>query len=359
MKKKYIWIIGAIIIVGGGYYWYSKNQSATQPVQYKTTAVEKGMLVVSIVGSGQAEAVNQVDLKPVVAGDAIEVMNVYVKNDQAVKKGALIALLDSQDAQKAVRNAELDLEITKNKYIQAGRDYRKDIINKLSLQSQELSVKQKENSLSDAKEKLNDYYLRAPFDGIVTGLNVGAGDSVSRSDVVASVITKDVRAKVSINEIDAPQVKVGNKATIKISALSDVMITGKVTKIDTIGQTTQGVVSYDAEISLDEQNELLKPGMSISAAIIIDVKQDVMMVPNSALKNKNGQSFVEKLERARTVQVKVETGLANNTDTEIVNGLSAGEKVITQTIGSNAAAKTMTSGTGSGLRLPGMGGGLH
>jgi len=356
MNKKYIAII-AIVVIGGGFYWYSKSTSNNQPVQYKTAVVEKGTLVVSVAGSGQAEAVNQVDLKPVIAGDAIEVVVVYVKNDQAVKKGDMIALLDSKDAQKSVRNALLDLESAKNKYSQVKTDYNKDKLTRTDKQAQKITVTQKENSLGDAREKLSDYYVRAPFDGIVTGLNVSVGDSVSRSDVLASVITRDVHAKVSINEIDAAQVKVGNKATIKLNALADTTITGKVTKIDTIGQTTQGVVSYNAEIAFDNQNELLKPGMSISAAIIIDVKQDVVIVPNSALKNKSGQSYVEILEGATPRQVNVEIGAANNAETEILSGINVGNTVVTQTIDPNVAAKTTT---GSGMRLPGMGGGgLH
>jgi RND family efflux transporter MFP subunit len=355
MKKKYIAVI-AIAVIGGGYFWYSKTHSAIQPVEYRTATVEKGNLIVSISASGQAEAVSQVDLKPVVAGDAIEVMNVYVKNDQLVKKNDLIALLDSKDAQKSVRNAELSLDSAKNKYVQAKRDFDHNTINRLSLDSQEVAYEQSKNSLADAKEKLADYSIRAPFDGIVTGLSVNAGDSVSRSDVLASVITQDVHATVSINEIDASQVKVDNKAIIKIGALGDATLTGKVTKIDTIGQTAQNVVSYNAEISFDEQNELLKPGMSVSASIITEVKQDVVIVPNGAVKSQNGSSYVEVMKDGATVpqQVPVEIGLANNTDTEIVSGLKVGDKVVTQTINPNATSTTTTGG--SGVRLPGIGG---
>lgn len=351
MNKKYLAII-VIVVIGGGYYWYNKAYPSIQPVQYKTAMVEKGPLVISVSASGQVEAVNQVDLKPVVAGDAIEVVKVYVKNDQVVKKGDLIALLDSKDAQKSVRNAELNLIGAEAKYKQAKRDFDHDAINKLNLEQQKVSLRQSQNSLTDAKEKLNDYSVRAPFDGIVTGLSVGAGDSVSRSDVLASVITRDVQAKVSINEIDAPLVKVGSKVTIKIGALPGVTITGKVIKIDTIGQIIQNVVSYNAEISFDEQNELLKPGMSVSAAIIIDVAQNVIKVPNSAVKNKGGQNYVEILNGKSPTQISIEIGVTNNIETEIVSGIKIGDKVVTQVINPNA--KTTTSG--SGLRLPGMSG---
>ncbi|MDZ4385574.1 MAG: efflux RND transporter periplasmic adaptor subunit [Candidatus Moranbacteria bacterium] len=358
VKKHYLWIVGALVIAGGSYYWYAKTHPKVEAVQYKTAIVEKGTLITSVSGSGQAEAVNQVDIKPVVAGDAIDVINVYVKNEQAVKKGELIALLDNEDAQKTVRNAELSLESAKAKYAQAKRDFDHETINRLSLDGQMVTLEQSKNSLADAKEKLNDYYIRAPFDGIATGISVGAGDSVSRSDVLASVITKDVKAKVSINEIDASQVKVGNKVTIKISALADATIIGKISKIDTIGQTSQNVVSYDAEIAFDNQNELLKPGMSVSASVITGVKQDVITVPNSAIKTQNGSSYIETLNSGTVPQqVPVQIGLANNSETEITNGLNVGDIIVTQTVNSNASSSA-TTGSGSGVRLPGLGG-LH
>lgn len=360
LKKYYVWIIVAAVLAGGSYYWYAKTHPEAMAVQYKTTVVKKGTLTTSVSASGQAEAVSQVDLKPVVAGDAIDVINVYVKNEQSVKKGELIALLDNEDAQKTVRNAKLNLESAKVKYTQAKRDFDHESINRLSLEAQEVSLEQSKNSLADAQEKLNDYYIRAPFDGIVTGLSVEAGDSVSRSDVLASVITRDVQAKVSINEIDAAQVEVGNKAIIKVSALSDAVIEGKVVKIDTIGQTSQNVVSYDAEISFDGQNELLKPGMSVSATIITGVKQDVLTVPNGAIKTQGSDNYVEVLGNggADPRQVPVGIGLANNSETEITSGLAEGDKVVTQTV-NRSAADAASSSNGNSLRLPGLGGGLR
>ena len=356
IKKHYILIIVALAIIGGGYYWYSQSKKETNSVRYKTEVVEKGTLLVTVTGTGQLEAQTQVDLKPVVAGDAIDVMRVYVKNDQAVKKGDMIALLDTEDAQKSVRNSSLELESAKNKYIQSKRDYDKELINKLSLETQKIAVDQKENSLADAKEKLQDYYIRAPFDGIVTGLGVEAGDSVSRTDILASVITKDIIAKISLNEVDAVGVKVGDKVTLKIDALSDVDFTGKVSKIDTIGLVNQGVTSYGAEIELDSQNELLKPGMNVSASIVIDSKSDVILIPSGAIKNQGRESYVEVLKNDSNLEkVKIKVGLTNSTEAEIVSGINIGDKIVTQTI--DTSKKSTTSSQSNNLRIPGVGGG--
>jgi HlyD family secretion protein len=353
LKNKYLIGVVLLVIIGGSYYWYQKSKSASAEPEYITAAAEKGTLLVSVNGSGQVEATSQVDMKPVIAGDAIDVVRVYVKNDQAVKKGDMLVLLDSEDAQKAVRNAQLDLESAKNKQKQTKHD---DASTKYDKEAQEIAVEQKENSLLDAKAKLSDYYIRAPFDGIVTGLSVEAGDSVSRSDILASVITKDVHAVVSLNEVDAVGVEVGDKVTVKFDALPDLGITGKVSKIDTIGVVTQGVVSYGSEITFDYQEKLLKPGMNVSATIITDTRQSVVMVPNSAVKSDADGYYVEilsgKTPESRTIQI----GMANNASTEIVSGISEGEKVVIQTIDPNATSTVNSSGQG-GLRLPGVGGG--
>lgn len=356
--KKYAWwiVVGALI-VGGGYYFFGKSDSTSKEVEYVTSTAEKGTLSIFVTGTGQVEAVNQVDLKSVVAGDAIDVVQVYVKNDQAVREGELIALLDSEDAQKSVRNAELSFDSAKIRYIQAKRDYENDNINKLSLEAQEITYQQSKNSLADAKEKLEDYYIRAPFDGIVTNLNVSAGDSVSRSDILASVITNNVQANIVLNEVDVVSVKTDDKVITTFDALSDLSLTGKISKINTIGTVSQGVVSYDAEIVFDMQNEQLKPGMNVSASIITDVKQNVLIVPSSAVKNDGDVSYVEVLNDGKIPQQKnVEVGLNNGTDTEILSGISSGDKVVTQKIDPNAVT---SSSSGSGFRMPGLGGGSH
>jgi HlyD family secretion protein len=353
IKKSYLMIV-ALVIIGGGYYWYSQSKNGSDQVRYITAVAEKGTLSVSVTGSGQAEAVSQVDLKPVVAGDAIDVVNVYVKNDQEVKKGDLVALLDPEDAQNAVRNAELDLESAENRYKQVKENYEDDEADKYDKKSQAIIVEQKKNALSDAKKNLSDYYIRAPFDGIVTGLSVSSGDSVSRSDVLASVITEEIQAKVSLNEVDAVRVKVGDTAELAFDALPDLKVSGKVIKIDTIGTLSQGVAAYNAEISLDSQPELLKPGMNVSVNIITDVKEGAVIIPSGAVKTENSKSYVEILKSGVAERKTVEVGASNDTQTEILNGLNASDKVVTQTIGASASGSTSSSS--SQTRIPGIGG---
>lgn len=372
-ERKIIASIIILAILGGGYYWYHKKTSGNSTAtSYKTEAVKKGDLSVTVTGTGQVESVTQVDLKPVVAGDSIEVMKVYVKNDQEVKKDQLIALLDAKEAQKSVRNAELSLESAKVKYASIKRQYDRDQASKYDKETQKLSVEQAQNSLNDARENLEDYYIRAPFDGTVTNLSVEAGDSISRSDILASVITKDSHAVITLNEVDATNVKEGDTATLTFDALTDISISGKVTKIDTLGTVSQGVVSYGAEISFNSQNEMLKPGMSVSAEISVESKSDILLVPSSAVKTQKGETYVLVLNNSSDKKQsvsndqgtnkistperrKVEVGITDNIHTEIVGGLSLGEKVVTETV--TGTAENSSSSSNGSLRIPGLGGG--
>jgi RND family efflux transporter MFP subunit len=243
----------------------------------------------------------------------------------------------------------------------------------LDIKSAELSVKQKENALLDAKEKLADYFIRAPFDGIVANFETKKGDSISPSTIICSLITKQKIAEISLNEIDAAKVKIGQKATLTFDALPDLTLTGKVVEIDTIGTVSQGVTSYGVKISLDTDNENIKPGMSVNAEIIIEAKPDVLVVPNSAIKTQNNNRYVELIEAKeeiknklkigtpivlpKEVQIKnqvIEIGSSGETLTEVLSGIKEGDIIvsskITQSKQINQTQRTST------FRIPGMGG---
>lgn len=249
----------------------------------------------------------------------------------------------------------------------------------LDIQSSELSIKQKKNALLDAKEKLADYFIRAPFDGVIAEANVKKGDAVSSASVFATVIARQKLAEISLNEVDVAKVKIGQKTTLTFDAVPELTITGQVAEVGSIGVVSQGVVTYGVKIAfdpvrgktpeasadmpsayrtsngVDAQDERIKPGMSVSAAIITDSKIDVLLVPNSAVKQQNGISYVEVMKDGAPEQRIVETGLANDTLTEIISGLDKGEQVITQTI-TSATKTAQTQSQGAGIRIPGMGG---
>jgi HlyD family secretion protein len=210
----------------------------------------------------------------------------------------------------------------------------------LDIQAQELAVRQKENSLQDAKDKLADYIVRAPFEGTIAKINIKNRDTISAGTSVATLISKKQLAEISMNEVDVAKIKNGEKATLTFDAIPDLTISGIVGDIDGVGTVSQGVVTYIVKISFDTQDSRVKPGMSVSTAITTDMKEGMLFVPNSAVKIKNGENYVE-INPPLLTKVPVEIGLSNDTQTEIISGLKEGDEIISRTIlGTATTAKT-------------------
>jgi len=160
--------------------------------------------------------------------------------------------------------------------------------------------------------------------------------------------------------VDIANVSMGQEVVLTLDALNGVEMTGKVEKMDSLGTVASGVVTYNVTIDFDSLDERIKPEMSVSASIITDVKQDVLLVSASAVKtNSNGGYYVEVLANGTPAQKTVEIGSSNDTSTQITSGISAGDKVVTQTINSSSTSSASSSSTNksSSLRLPGLGGG--
>jgi HlyD family secretion protein len=256
------------------------------------------------------------------------------------------------DAQRTIEEKELSLVDLK-----AGAT-------DLEIRAKKIVVQQKEDALSAAKQDLANCYVVAPFEAIVADAQVKKGDSASSGTVLATLITPQKIAEISLNEVDAAKVKVSQKATLTFDALPDLAISGQVLEIDTLGNVSQGVVSYGVKIVLDTQDERIKSGMSVAVDVITDVKQDVLVLPNSAVKSQGDSFYVELVEilseeakqqllaqksgvvlsSAPKAQI-VQTGLSNDISTEIVSGLKEGDVVVSSTFSSNQTRTAQTQDT--------------
>jgi HlyD family secretion protein len=168
----------------------------------------------------------------------------------------------------------------------------------LDIASQKLVIQQRENDLSDARDELDNYVVRAPFDGQVAALEVSVGDSVNNgtSDngtAVATLITKQMIADISLNEVDAVKVSVGNPTTVTFDALPELEIEGTLAELDNLGVSEQGVVTYGAKVAFDVGDERVKSGLSVTADIQTQKKDNVLIVPSSAVKSDNNLRYVE------------------------------------------------------------------
>ncbi|MDP3725301.1 MAG: HlyD family efflux transporter periplasmic adaptor subunit [Nanoarchaeota archaeon] len=254
----------------------------------------------------------------------------------------------------------------------------KDGPDALDVRSKELEVKQREDALRDAKQTILDYEIRAPFDGVLAKLNAQEGDEVSAGSILATFATRQKIAEISLNEVDIAGVRQGQKATLTFDAIPGLTITGEVAEIDTIGMTSQGVVTYNVKVAFDTDDARVKPSMTASASIIIQAKTDVLLLPNSAVKSQYSTSYIEMpvgkdLTDAMSASIsgillsssperqEITIGLSNDEFTEVTDGLNEGDLVVTRTI-QPSSGQTQTQGRQSGLRIPGLttgGGGMR
>jgi HlyD family secretion protein len=264
------------------------------------------------------------------------------------------------DAEYSIKEKELSLE----KLMEGPDDF--------DIRTKKIVIQQKEATLVTARENLAGCYVHAPFDGIITKVNVEKGDSVSGNTTVATLITKQRIAEISLNEIDVAKVKAGQKVTLTFDAIDGLEITGEVAEVDSIGTVSQGVVSYNIKIGFDTQDDRIKPGMSVSTSIIIDVKQNVLLIPNSAVKSQGDIYYVETLSGSASQnqatanvsgitsntlpgQQQIEIGSTNDTYSEVTSGLKEGDTVVTQTITSTSS--NSSNQQNNSFRMPGVGGG--
>ena len=211
-----------------------------------------------------------------------------------------------------------------------------------------IDVKNSLLSVQEQERNYSNYFIRAPFDGIVARIPVNVYDRASSGTVIATIIGENKISNISLNEVDAQKVKAGQNVNITFDAIENFVATGTVQVVDLVGTVTQGVVSYNVRISIDTRDDRIKPGMSINVEIITDKRNGVLAVPNSAIKTQGKIKYVEiedspQNTNATTTKLgiittsvsptrqTVETGISNDQFTEIINGLSGNEYVVIKT----------------------------
>lgn len=408
-NKKYLAIF-LILLVGGWFAWArffgsSSNQTATA---VQTAQVEKGTLVVSVTSAGQVSANNSRSISTTVTG---VVKNVFVENEQTIKSGEKIAEIElDQESQQAYSQALASYQSAKNNLASAqakmnslqaalfkanqtfmngkGSDDTPDTSDPNYIQenatwlqaeadykNQTAVIAQAQTALNSAAQslKLSSPIIYAPIGGKISGLSLLQGtvlsggsssSETSTGQTIASVVTTATPTiTVSLTEVDVTKVKLDNKVTITLDAVPDKTYTGRVISIDTVGSVSSGVTSYSTVIALDTDAQEVFSNMSAQASIITETKDNVILVPTSAVQTQNGTSTIRVMKDGQEVPVTVEIGTSSGTQIEIISGLQEGETIITSSATSATGTRTSNQttspfgGTGFGGPGGGFGGG--
>jgi HlyD family secretion protein len=190
------------------------------------------------------------------------------------------------------------------------------------------NVKQAQVNLEQAQNDLQNATLVAPFDGIVAAVSGNVGEMVGSATVVTLVDPNSIRIDGTVDETDVASIQVGQQATVTFDAIPGQSFQGKVTALSPVGTTTQGVVSYQLSVTIDNQGRTLPAGMSAAISIVTARKDNVLLVPNRAVRTQGRSKVVDVFDGDKTVTKTVETGASNDQLTEITSGLQEGEQVV-------------------------------
>lgn len=208
--------------------------------------------------------------------------------------------------------------------------------------SAEAKYKDQQNVISQTRAKVSSTWLayqatqnatvKAQASGTVANLSVSPSSGIKAANAILSIVSAQTTniIKVAIAETDIPQVAVGQKAQIKVDAIGDKTFDGKVDRVDEVGTNTQGVITYNVYVRLDNSPQEAKPEMTATVKIETETRDNVLSVPNSAVKPYEGGRALRILDK-KTKQIKflpVQIGIRGDKRTEILEGASEGLEII-------------------------------
>lgn len=260
-------------------------------------------------------------------------------------------------AAASVNDSSVQSAAAQVKQAQASLDTLKNTPLPEDVQVAELAVKDAQLALDQAKANLLKSQLIAPFDGVVTNVNIQVGQqsSVSAQPIVLADLSR-LEAQVTVAETDVPRIQVGQPVQMTFDALPSQTFTATVVEVAYVGTVTSGVVNYPVTIALDQPktsasasaSQQIRPGMTANVTIVVEQRDNILLVPNRAVKTTGKQKIVNVVVDGKPTSVNVTLGMSSDTQSEVVSGLNEGDVVqVLQTT-------TSTSG-GGGFGGPGGG----
>jgi RND family efflux transporter MFP subunit len=217
---------------------------------------------------------------------------------------------------------------------------------------QQEAVRQAELGVQQAQIDMDNNTLVAPFDGIVGSVTGNPGESApsGTTGFITLVDPNAIRVDVTVDETDVAKVAVGKPAAITFDAVPGRTLRGKVISVAPSGTLSQGVVTYPVSLSVDNRNQTLPGGLTASATITIDEKNDVLIVPLRAVRRQGRDQVVDvPADAGKPATRVVKTGVQNDQFVEITDGLLEGDQIMIQ-------GTTTRVPNGGGPGVPGGGG---
>ena len=389
MKKSKILII--LLILGvGGYFVYDKFFNIKdEKVEFITKKAKKGSFSKKVDATGEIFATELIDVGAQVSG---QIKKLYVKLGDQVKKGDMIASIDSstqqnsidnKEAQLAIYKAQLEsakvaLNIAKTQFDRENALFSKNATSKQEFESAkntysansakikelEAQIKQTNIELSTAKINLGYTKITAPRDGTVVSVQVEEGQTVNANQTTPTIVNiadlSHVKMKMQIAEGDITKIKVGTPVEYSILSEPTKKFQTTVSSIDpglttlsdgsygssssskssySSSSSSSSAVYYYAQSIVDNKDRILRIGMTTQNELLIANVEDAIIVPSIGIKKDENGTFVYVLKDGKPVKTAVKTGIKDNLDTQIISGINEGDEIITSQGSSSEIAK--------------------
>lgn len=394
------------------------SKAATSTAGSQTFTVKRGDIKVDITASGNLISSREVNLTFGSSGTVEEVLvgiGDYVEESQVLATIDTLGLERSlSQAQINVKQAQLNLERALEPKTSSSGTEILSAPDPLDIEIKELQLKNAKQSLKEAEEKLANATLTAPFAGLVAAVNIIVGDQVGENTVVIRLIDPtQFEVEVLVNEMEIYQVSVGAPATLTVAAIPTIAFPARVTHISPVATVQSNVVNYKVKVQISsletstgEQTQAtppasageiperlkqaiesgqitreqveemmsrrqqggqqrqtsatlpkdfhLKEGLTVTASIWLDERNNVLLVPTKAITSQGGTSYVQVLSSSGVTEARaIQTGISDWQYTEVTSGLNEGEQVIVPQ-GSTTTTSTTQQQQSSGGVIPGM-----
>ena len=360
MNKKKTLVIVAVAAIAALAVWLLSGGKKEEKITFDTAAVAPANIMNSITATGTIEPVTSVTVGTQVSGI---VSKLFVDYNSVVKKGQVIAELDKTNLKSQLNTAKTQLATAQSQLNYQTANYKryktlfeKGLVAADDFDNAKLSYTQAKEQVASAKEEvqraqtnLGYATITSPIDGVVLSKSVEEGQTVAASFSTPELFTiaqdlTNMQVVADVDEADIGDVKEGERVTFTVDAYPDDTFEGEVKQVRQEATTTNNVVTYEVVISAPNADLKLKPGLTANVTIYTAERKGVLSVPSKALRftpqketvgkmkivdAANAKNKVWTIEGNSIVAHKVNIGMTDGTNTQIVGGIAEGTKVVT------------------------------
>jgi macrolide-specific efflux system membrane fusion protein len=349
---KALTIVLLLVLVGSGALFMTRGDESVDDgeTQARTVEASRRDLRATVLATGVVRPMVGAEVR---VGSRVSgvLERLYVTVGDRVRKGQLLAQLDSAELAARVMEAEGVLENARAESTYAAREYaravelgEKEIIPEAELEARvrlrdvtAAQIRRAEAELESARIQLGYTKIRAPIGGVVAEVATQVGETVAasfESPTFVTIIDLDrLEVWAYVDETDIGRVEVGQRAAFTVDTYVDIEFEGMVTAIRPMAEIQDAVVNYVTVIEIvDGHGKILRPEMTTTVNILLESRENVIAIPNAAVRRDRGGTYAFVMQGGSRVRKDIRIGYRGRDYTEVVQGLEEGDRVVVGTI---------------------------